>query len=268
MAQEQRATSASTSSTRKQPDGGRSPIYDDPNYWDVLARPVKARAEPASLTSSPISTTTPAPPSARSTSTTRRSSTDPRRAACVKVRLIEGFSGEEGVVDMFGPTEFDGQSLLRRDSDQRGRLVRGPGAGQRAGAHAAHRQVRDARIGQTSRHLDQRPRRRAALLRRLPREPHQDDARSRRACRRACCAARSTWTCRAPQPRSSTRLHGYGKVARRAVGPGASSRSSTAKCVTCHDGDASKPGNPSYTVTDMTTDDHRRRSRSTCAATS
>jgi len=27
----------------------------------------------------------------------------------------------------------------------------------------------------------------------------------------------------------------------------------TAKCATCHDGDASKPGNPSYTVTDMTT---------------
>src|SRR6185503_2510174 len=28
----------------------------------------------------------------------------------VKVRLIEGFSGEEGGVDMFGTTEFDGQS--------------------------------------------------------------------------------------------------------------------------------------------------------------
>ena len=28
----------------------------------------------------------------------------------VKVRLLEGFSGEEGGVDMFGTTEFDGQS--------------------------------------------------------------------------------------------------------------------------------------------------------------
>jgi hypothetical protein len=27
----------------------------------------------------------------------------------------------------------------------------------------------------------------------------------------------------------------------------------TAKCATCHDGDASKPGNPSFTVVDMTT---------------
>src|SRR4029079_5786999 len=30
--------------------------------------------------------------------------------AVVKVRLLEGFSGEEGGVDMFGTTEFDGQS--------------------------------------------------------------------------------------------------------------------------------------------------------------
>ena len=28
-------------------NGGRSPIYDDPNYWDILPRPVKTRPEPA-----------------------------------------------------------------------------------------------------------------------------------------------------------------------------------------------------------------------------
>jgi hypothetical protein len=42
-----------------------------------------------------------------SLATSRRTS---RRAASSKVRLLEGFSGEEGGVDMFGTTEFDGQS--------------------------------------------------------------------------------------------------------------------------------------------------------------
>jgi hypothetical protein len=89
-------------------NGGRSPIYDDPNYWDVLPRPVKARPEPPNL-ASPISTT--------DTSTTvgclnvyNSSLMTIPQGSVVKVRLIEGFSGEEGGVDMFGTTEFDGQS--------------------------------------------------------------------------------------------------------------------------------------------------------------
>ena len=32
------------------------------------------------------------------------------QGSVVKVRLVEGFSGEEGGVDMFGTTDFDGQS--------------------------------------------------------------------------------------------------------------------------------------------------------------
>jgi hypothetical protein len=89
-------------------NGGRSPIYDDPNYWDILARPVKVRAEPPNL-ASPISST--------DTSTTvgalnvyNSSLLGIPQGSVVKVRLIEGFSGEEGGVDMFGTTEFDGQS--------------------------------------------------------------------------------------------------------------------------------------------------------------
>jgi hypothetical protein len=89
-------------------NGGRSPIYDDKNYWDILARPVKVRAEPVNL-ASPISTT--------DTSTTvgalnvyNSSLLGIPQGKVVKVRLIEGFSGEEGGVDMFGTTDFDGQS--------------------------------------------------------------------------------------------------------------------------------------------------------------
>jgi hypothetical protein len=96
----------STNSTAS--NGGRSPIYDDPNYWDILPRPVKTRPEPANL-ASPISTT--------DSSTTvgclnvyNSSLLTIPTGNVVKVRLIEGFSGEEGGVDMFGSTDFDGQS--------------------------------------------------------------------------------------------------------------------------------------------------------------
>jgi hypothetical protein len=89
-------------------NGGRSPIYDDPHYWDVLPRPVKARPEPPNL-ASPISTT--------DSSTTvgclnvyNSSLLTIPQGSVVKVRLVEGFSGEEGGVDMFGTTDFDGQS--------------------------------------------------------------------------------------------------------------------------------------------------------------
>ena len=84
----------------------RYPIYDDPDMWDVMARPVKVRSEPIA-TSSAIdgnsfvvgalnvyeSTKFKVPP-----------------GAAVKVRLMEGFSSEEGFPDMFGLTEFDGHS--------------------------------------------------------------------------------------------------------------------------------------------------------------
>jgi hypothetical protein len=87
--------------------GTRNPIYDDPNYWDILARPVKMRPEPQ-VTPSAL---------AGGTGTTigainvyDSSVLTIPMGSVQKVRLIEGFSGEEGF-DMFGTTEFDGQSL-------------------------------------------------------------------------------------------------------------------------------------------------------------
>jgi hypothetical protein len=88
--------------------GARNPIYDDPQYWDILARPVKPRPEPL-VTASALATGT--------TSTTfgainvyNSSILQIPMGSVQKVRIIEGFSGEEGF-DMFGTTEFDGQSL-------------------------------------------------------------------------------------------------------------------------------------------------------------
>jgi cytochrome c553 len=92
-------------------DATRFPIYDDPAYWDVLARPVKPRQEP-------LPTTSPIPLSGGDTTigainVYNSSVLDIPQGSVVKVRLIEGFSGEEltNGYDMFGSTEFDGQSL-------------------------------------------------------------------------------------------------------------------------------------------------------------
>ncbi|HVZ71047.1 MAG TPA: hypothetical protein VHJ20_01620 [Polyangia bacterium] len=85
----------------------RFPIYDDLAFWDVAARPVKSRPEPIA-TESPLSAGTSTVIGALNV---YDSSVLTIPAGSVKkVRLIEGFSGEEGF-DMFGTTEFDGQSL-------------------------------------------------------------------------------------------------------------------------------------------------------------
>jgi hypothetical protein len=86
--------------------GRRFPIYDDPNMWDVLARPVKTRPEPIA-TSSAIDGSS-FVVGALNVYDSSIFKVDPGSA--VKVRLMEGFSSEEGFPDMFGLTEFDGQS--------------------------------------------------------------------------------------------------------------------------------------------------------------
>jgi hypothetical protein len=85
----------------------RYPIFDDPTYWDVLARPVMARTEPpvtASAVGGGSSTTIGALNVYDSSVLTIPA------GSVQKVRLIEGFSGEEGIAT-FGSTEFDGQSV-------------------------------------------------------------------------------------------------------------------------------------------------------------
>ena len=80
-----------------------------------MARPLKARPEPQGSPLTPVS-----PLSAQDTTIGALNVYDSSLGnirdnltpgSVVKVRLLEGFSGEEGGVDMFGTTEFDGQSL-------------------------------------------------------------------------------------------------------------------------------------------------------------
>jgi hypothetical protein len=86
--------------------GRRFPIFDDPAMWDVMARPLKARPEPLA-TSSAIQGESFV---VGALNVYESSLFKVPAGAAVKVRLMEGFSSEEGFPDMFGLTEFDGQS--------------------------------------------------------------------------------------------------------------------------------------------------------------
>ncbi len=92
----------------------RFPIFDDPTMWDVLARPLRTRAGAvadagdAGVAAQHADTTIGALNVYDSSLGDIKANLTP--GSVVKVRLLEGFSGEEGGVDMFGTTEFDGQS--------------------------------------------------------------------------------------------------------------------------------------------------------------
>jgi len=92
----------------------RFPIFDDLGMWDVLPRPLLSRAEPTRTPVTPVSTASATDTTIGALNVYDSSLGDIKAnltpGAVVKVRLLEGFSGEEGGVDMFGTTEFDGQS--------------------------------------------------------------------------------------------------------------------------------------------------------------
>jgi hydrazine synthase alpha subunit-like protein len=92
----------------------RYPIFDDPNMWDVLPRPLRVRPEPSRTAVTPVSTLSAADTTIGALNVYDSSLGDIKAnltpGSVVKVRLLEGFSGEEGGIDMFGTTEFDGQS--------------------------------------------------------------------------------------------------------------------------------------------------------------
>ncbi len=95
----------------------RSPIVNEVGSWEILARPIATRAEPPALQNVFV---------AEGTSSTLMSAINVYNSTMfnldagkvVKVRLSEGFSSEEGAPNMFGLTDFDGMSLLGEASVQ------------------------------------------------------------------------------------------------------------------------------------------------------
>jgi Hydrazine synthase alpha subunit middle domain len=231
--------------------GTRFPIYDDPKYWDVLARPIKARIEPP-VTESPVSgaSTTIAALNVYDSSVL----TIPP-GSVQKVRLIEGFSAEEGPRS-FGTTEFDGQSLYGEIPIQPDNSF----AAQVPGNVPFHMQLIDKfamsianeSIWISGRAGEQRScggchenRTETAQI-----APGQIDAVLRGSVNldvpRAQRVSTTAYQLTAGAVASPSSLRGIPwDLALQPI--------FDAKCATCHDGDASKAGNPSYTVTDMTT---------------
>ncbi|MDB4981518.1 MAG: hypothetical protein JWM82_2270 [Myxococcales bacterium] len=230
--------------------GNRFPIYDDLAYWDVAARPVTSRPEPtatATALSGGSSTVIGALNVYNSSVLTIP------QGSVSKVRLIEGFSGEEGF-DMFGTTEFDGQSLYGEQPINPDNSFQA----QVPGNVPFHIQLIDKfamSIANESIWISGR-----AGERRVCGGCHEDRAKTP-VMAPVQIDAFLTGGPSYDKPRveritpyvanTTSYDFSYGKIRgvpwNKAIQP-----ILDAKCVSCHDGDATKPGNPSYTITDNT----------------
>ncbi len=225
----------------------RFPLYDDPTFWDVQGRPIKPRTEPSVTASTIVDKNVGFLVSAINVYNTSLVNTvHIPEGTAVKVRLIEGFSGEEGIMT-FGTTEFDGQSLYGEVPVK----ADGSFAALVPANVPVHMQVLD----------------KFALA--VANEPVWISGRAgeQRTCG-GCHENRATESAVMPG-QTQAMLSGavnldtarvdristnytYGNV-RGVPWDKALQPIFDAKCVSCHDGDASKPGNSSFTVTDMTT---------------
>ena len=90
----------------------RHPILDDPKMWDIAARPLEARTAPP-VTSSQIDPSLDGAQAligAMNTYDSTLHSFNP--GEIYGVRIMEGFSSEEGFPEMFGTTMFEGHAAL------------------------------------------------------------------------------------------------------------------------------------------------------------
>ncbi|HTR53002.1 MAG TPA: hypothetical protein VMJ10_20045 [Kofleriaceae bacterium] len=92
--------------------GQRHPIFDDPNMWDIFARPLEPR-DPPPATNSQIDQTLGAATAEIGAMNVYDSTLHTFDAGSVfGVRVMEGFSSEEGFPMMFGTTMFEGHAGL------------------------------------------------------------------------------------------------------------------------------------------------------------
>jgi hypothetical protein len=254
--------------------GGRSPIYNDSKYWDILPRPVKTRMEPPNLAGGLTPTS--------SSSTTvgcldvyNSSLFTVPEGSIVKARLIEGFSAEEGGVDMFGTTDFDGQSRygevpIQSDHsfsaevpanvpfhiqliDKFGMAAPVDGShGTASGTPVANEDIWFSGRSGESRFCGGCHENRTATKPITPGVQagvlagvvNLDVPREQR---KSLAAATLDGSGNLPAGSVMGDVGVRGVPWDLAIQP-----ILDAKCISCHDGDPNKPGNPSYTVTDMT----------------
>jgi hypothetical protein len=227
--------------------GRRYPLYDDPTMWEVMARPLKAR------TDQPPVTATQATPGEKSfvvgALNVYESSVfrNIKPGSVEKVRLLEGFSSEEGFPDMFGLTEFDGQSRYGEVPV----YADGSFSAKVPANVPLHMQLVD-KFGMSLASED-------IWLSGRPGEQrfcggcHEDRAKNTLVGPgQTEAAVRGPVNLDTPRNTRLSNDFSYEKIRgvpwNMAIQP-----IFDAKCVSCHDGDATKPGNRQYIVTDMTT---------------
>lgn len=89
----------------------RRPILDDPDMWDIFARPLQARTAPA-VTASQSDGTLGQQALIGSMNVYDSSLKSFQPKSIYGVRIMEGFSSEEGFPEMFGTTMFEGHTNL------------------------------------------------------------------------------------------------------------------------------------------------------------
>jgi hypothetical protein len=220
----------------------RYPIYDDPNMWDVLARPVKIRPEPVA-TSSAIQGESFL---VGALDVYQSSIFDVPRGSAHMVRLMEGFSAEEGFPNMFGLTEFDGQSRygevkIRDDGSFSAKVPANV---------PVHMQLLDKfamSLASEPVWVSGRP-----GEQRICGGCHEDRSKNTVVAPGLTEAAvRAAINLDVPRAQRVSMDFSYDKV-RGVPWDKALQPIFDAKCISCHDGDPAKPGNRSFTVMDQT----------------
>jgi hypothetical protein len=89
----------------------RHPLIDNPEMWDVFPRPLQARAVPA-ISSSAIDPSLNGQTMIGAMNVYNSSLKTFAPGSIYGVRVMEGFSSEEGFPEMFGTTMFEGQANL------------------------------------------------------------------------------------------------------------------------------------------------------------
>jgi hypothetical protein len=90
----------------------RHPILDDPKMWDILPRPLQAHDAPAATGSQVDTTLNGAQALIGSMNVYDSTLHSFNPGEIFGVRVMEGFSSEEGFPEMFGTTEFEGHADL------------------------------------------------------------------------------------------------------------------------------------------------------------
>lgn len=90
----------------------RRPIYNDPDTWDVFARPLAPRQAPPQIPSAGSNQFSDDAVLVGSMNVYDSSIADTAEGSIYGVRILEGFSTEEGIPMDFGLTEHEGAALL------------------------------------------------------------------------------------------------------------------------------------------------------------